>query len=129
MVTTIRLMRIIGVRPTTVFLATFRSLLQDETFRVAVSFLGAMIAAGTVVYSFVEGWTLLDSLYFSVITAATVGYGDFHPVTDIGKLYTIVYVLVTTGLLVFVLSRVAAGMIVRSQGRPRTPGDEPDEPG
>ena len=59
----------------------------------------------------VEDWTLLDSLYFSVITASTVGFGDFTPETDIGKIYTMIYVLVTTGLLLLVLSRVATEMI------------------
>ena len=41
-----------------------------------------------------EDLRLLDSFYFSVVTLATVGYGDFTPQTDAGKLFTAVYVLV-----------------------------------
>lgn len=104
-------MRNLGPGPTTVFITTFRSLMRDETFRIAVTFLGAMIALGTAVYTLVEGWSPLDSLYFAVITASTVGFGDLTPGTDVGKLYTILFVLVSTGLLLLVLSRVATEMI------------------
>ena len=75
----------------------------------------------------VEEWTLLDSLYFSVITASTVGFGDFTPETDIGKIYTMIYVLVTTGLLLLVLSRVATEMIANRVETTR-PTQDTDEP-
>ena len=113
--------------PTAAFLATFRGLLRDDAFRIAAAFLGAMIALGTIVYVIVEDWTLLDSLYFSVITASTVGFGDFTPETDIGKIYTMIYVLVTTGLLLLVLSRVATEMIANRVEIPR-PTRDTDEP-
>ena len=108
-----------GPAPTTAFLTTFRRLLRDQTFRVAAGFLAAMIASGTIVFMLVEDWSPLDSLYFSVITASTVGFGDFAPETDIGKAYTIVYVLVTTGLLLLVLGRVATEMIANRVETPR----------
>ena len=112
-----------GRGPTAAFLATFRRLLGDSGFRVAAAFLAAMIASGTVIFTLVEEWSPLDSLYFSVITASTVGYGDFAPETDIGKIYAILYVLVTTGLLLLVLSRVATEMI---SDRVRASASEPD---
>ena len=50
---------------------------------------GALIALATVFYRVWEGWSLLDSLYFSVVTIATVGYGDLAPKTALGKIFTI----------------------------------------
>ena len=38
-----------------------------------------------------ERWPIIDSLYFSVVTFTTVGYGDLCPSTDAGKLFTIFY--------------------------------------
>jgi hypothetical protein len=44
--------------------------------------LAVVICAGTVGFSAVEGFSLADSFYFSVVTITTVGFGDLHPVTD-----------------------------------------------
>ena len=52
------------------------------------------LGVGTVFYHFVEGWKWLDSLYFCVVTLATVGYGDYVPRTDLGKAFTILYILI-----------------------------------
>jgi voltage-gated potassium channel len=60
---------------------------------------GLMIAAATVVavgvlfYTRVEKWSVLDSLYFCVVTLGTVGYGDIVPTTDAGKIFTIFYII------------------------------------
>lgn len=58
-----------------------------------------ILVNGAVVYHFVEGWRWIDSFYFSVITLTTVGYGDFSPQTDWGKLFTIFYVLTGIGII------------------------------
>lgn len=55
---------------------------------------------GTIFYHIVEKLSWLDSWYFSVITLATVGYGDITPKTEIGKLFTTFYVLIGIGIIV-----------------------------
>ena len=69
----------------------------------------AIVATGTVFYSLVEGWRVLDSLYFTVITLTTIGYGDFSPTTDISKIFTMFFVIAGVsfilGLLNFVIGR------------------------
>ncbi len=67
-------------------------------FRLVASLAAGIIAVGTIFYHYVEHFKWLDSFYFSVITLATVGYGDLVPHTDIGKLFTTGYVLVGIGI-------------------------------
>src|ERR687895_2385527 len=65
------------------------------------------IISGTAFYALVEGLRFVDALYFSVVTLTTVGYGDFAPKTDVGKLFTAVYVLVGVGILLAFVTTVA----------------------
>ena len=59
----------------------------------------SILIIGSIVYHFIEGWGWIDSIYFSVITLTTVGYGDFSPQTDIGKIFTIFYIITGIGLM------------------------------
>jgi uncharacterized membrane protein YciS (DUF1049 family) len=72
---------------------------KDRAYRnLSISTL-LVLANGMIVYHFVEGWRWLDSLYFSVITLTTVGYGDLSPQTDFGKIFTIIYILTGIGII------------------------------
>ena len=58
-----------------------------------------VLGIGTVFYRFVEGFSWIDAYYFSVVTLATVGYGDLAPRTTAGKLFTTFYIFVGVGIL------------------------------
>jgi voltage-gated potassium channel Kch len=58
----------------------------------------SVVAIGVLFYHHVENWSMVDSLYFSVITLATVGYGDLVPTTDAGKIFTVFYVAIGIGI-------------------------------
>jgi len=80
----------------------FRSLwhgLKDKDFRAMFLWVLAILALGTWFYARVEHWRLLDALYFTITTLTTVGYGDFYPKTDAGKIFTIFYIFVGLGLI------------------------------
>jgi hypothetical protein len=76
-----------------------RQMAADPEGKVLVGSAGTTIAVGTVVYTVLEGWSILDSLYFSVVTLATVGFGDLTPTTDAAKLFTIGYIITGIGIL------------------------------
>jgi voltage-gated potassium channel len=84
------------------------TLRHDRQFASLALLAGIAIISGTGFYSLVEGLRLVDALYFSVVTLTTVGYGDFAPQTDVGKLFTAVYVLVGVGILLAFVTTVAA---------------------
>jgi voltage-gated potassium channel len=82
---------------------------------------GVTLASGTLFYWNVEGWGNLDSLYFSVITLTTVGYGDLAPTTAAGKVFTMLYIFVGLGLILGFVNQVAE----RSLQRRREDRNEP----
>jgi voltage-gated potassium channel len=88
-----------------------RTLWSDPQFKSLTRLTLIAITSGTVFYWLVEGLSPVDSLYFSVTTLTTVGYGDFSPDTAAGKLFTVVYVLVGVGILVAFLNRVAVQVV------------------
>ena len=93
------------------FVRAIRYAWKDPTFRFLGLLTGLVLGAGTLFYHGVEGWRWLDSLYFCVMTLATVGYGDFTPTTDIGKIFAMVYVFIGIGLLIAVFTRLAEALI------------------
>ena len=68
---------------------------------------GALVLTGTLFYWRFEDWSLIESLYFCVVTLTTVGYGDLSPTTAGTQIFTIVYILTGFGVLVALLTAVA----------------------
>ena len=88
-----------------------------------------LLVVGTFFYRQTEGWSTLDSLYFSVITLTTVGYGDLHPSTAVSKIFTIVYIFLGIGIIVLFVNKVAERAVERRQGRrSRDASDSRDAP-
>jgi hypothetical protein len=84
-----------------------RAMLRDPEAKVlAMSAIG-IIAVGSVVYMLVEHWGPIDAVYFCVVTLATVGYGDLHPTTDVGKVFTVFYILGGLGIIAGFVTELA----------------------
>lgn len=71
----------------------------------------ATIILGTAGYMVIEKWDMLDALYMTVITLSTVGYGEVHPVSEIGKVYTMFLVFFGVGFALFVAGAVVQFMV------------------
>lgn len=81
------------------FWRTLLSFWRDPAYRALLFATNFFLAIGSVAYRLIEGWSWLDSLYFSVITLTTIGYGDFSPQTNLGKLFTMAYIIIGVALI------------------------------
>ncbi len=72
----------------------------ESVKRLYISFalLLLIVLVGTAGYAVIQGWGLLDSLFMTVITLTTVGFGEIHPLTDSGRVFTIF--LIVSGMIV-----------------------------
>ena len=72
---------------------------------------------GTLGYMVIEGWDVLDSVYMTIITLTTVGYGEVHDVSEVGRLFTIFLIFVGVAFCLYVAGSVVQFMV---EGRIRT---------
>jgi voltage-gated potassium channel len=78
----------------------------------------ALVLTGTIFYWRTEDWTIVQALYFSVVTLTTVGYGDLHPTSAGTQISTIIYILTGLGVFVALLASVAQQYIKQKSERP-----------
>lgn len=57
------------------------------------------VVSGTIVFHFIEHLSWLNAYYFSVVTLATVGYGDIVPHTPAGKIFATIYIMFGIGII------------------------------
>ncbi len=91
----------------------FRALigiLKDPAVKSLTLFILLLVIVGAFFYHQVEGWSYLNSVYFCVVTLATVGYGDLAPKTNPGKIFTIFYIMIGIGAFVTFASALAQKM-------------------
>lgn len=81
---------------------------RDQDFRVLLFLLVVLLSGATVFYRHVEGWSVLDSLYFSVMTMSTIGYGDMVPSNSYSKIFTIIYTFLGVGLFASFMSKIVS---------------------
>ena len=61
----------------------------------------AVLAFNALFVRFAEGWSWIDSWYFSVVTFTTIGYGDLVPQSQLTKLILSFSLLVTFGVFIY----------------------------
>ncbi|MBI4060725.1 MAG: NAD-binding protein [Elusimicrobia bacterium] len=83
---------------------------RDRLFGV-VGMLLACLVSGTLGYHFIEGWPLFDALYMTVITLATVGYGETHPLSPAGRVFTVLLIMGGIGLATYGFSTLTSVLI------------------
>jgi voltage-gated potassium channel len=71
------------------------------------------LSLGTAGYSLIEGWRVFDSLYMTVITLAGVGYQEVHPLSDAGRIFTIIIILLGLGVVAVFFTTITQLVVQR----------------
>ncbi|MFW2332918.1 potassium channel family protein, partial [Ilumatobacter sp.] len=73
---------------------------EDREFHGLAIVLAAWVVLGTIIYTANEGWSVVESFYFCVMTLTTIGYGDLSPSGPAMQLYTVVDAILGIGFFV-----------------------------
>jgi len=63
-----------------------------KRLRQGLIILASIVAAGTIGYMYLEGWSFGEAIFMTVITISTVGYTEVHPLSAAGRIFTIVLI-------------------------------------
>jgi voltage-gated potassium channel len=66
--------------------------------------LGALMLLGTAGFMLIESYNFLEALYMTVITVASVGFQEVHPLSETGRMFTIFLILVNLGLFTYFIT-------------------------
>ena len=86
-------------------------------FRLRIYFaaFAVLLSTGILGFMFIENMSLMDSIYFSIVTMATVGYGDIHPQTEIGKILTLLVIVGGVGTFLGVIASITDYFVDRRE--------------
>ena len=81
---------------------------MDRTTHLIITILvsAILVALGTAGYMLIEGWPVLDSLYMTVITFSTVGFGEIRQLSPAGRIFTLILIVLGVGFVAYVIGNV-----------------------
>lgn len=79
--------------------------LRQLQFGLAILFF--TIVAGTAGYMIIERWHILDAFYMTMITVSTTGFSETHPLSQAGRLFTIILIILGIGSIAYTGGRAA----------------------
>lgn len=85
-------------------------------FLISVGLFLISISVGTLGYEMIEGWSFSDALYMTIITMATVGFGEVHTLSDGGRYFTMILIFFGMGTTTYAVASVVQFMV---EGRVR----------
>ncbi|MGB7686287.1 MAG: potassium channel family protein [Solirubrobacterales bacterium] len=93
------------------------AVLRDPETKALPFVAAALVLTGTIVYWRFEDWTVIEALYFCVVTLTTVGYGDLAPTSAGTQIFTIFYIVTGIGVFVALLASIAEKYIEQKSER------------
>ncbi len=73
--------------------------------------LAAFIVTGIFGYMGIEGWSLLDAVYMTILTFTTVGYDEVRPLSTEGRVFTTILMLGGVGTMLYALTAIVQSIV------------------
>jgi len=77
---------------------------------------GIIILVGGVGYWLIEGWSWVDAIYMSIITVTTVGFGEIHPLSPVGRVFTTLLIVLGVAGITYAFSALTNYVIAGELG-------------
>jgi len=77
---------------------------------VAVALL-ALVLIGVAGFHFIEGWTWFEGFYMVLTTITTIGYGEIHPLSHVGRLFNSFIIVTGVGLVLLLTGGAAQALL------------------
>lgn len=78
-----------------------------RTFLIAALILLVSIATGIIGFSVLEGYSLLNAFYMTMLVVSTVGFSEVSPLSDHGKLFASAYMIINLGIYAYIVSAIS----------------------
>jgi len=76
----------------------------NRSFVKAFLLIVVIINAGVFGYMYFEDYSFIDAIYMTFITITTVGFREIQPLSDTGKIFTIVLICFSLGIIGYIIS-------------------------
>ena len=67
--------------------------------------------SGAALIAYLEGWSVINAFYYSVVTATTIGFGDLHPTTELTKFCAIIFIPFAVGVTGYIMGQCASFLV------------------
>lgn len=79
---------------------------QFSKIYIAIGLLFLIVCIGIVGFMIVEHYNFFDAFYMTVITVATVGFQEVHPLSPAGRLFTAFLIIISFGTFAYAVSSI-----------------------
>lgn len=78
---------------------------------VAIGLILVITLIGIIGFMIIEGYGFLDAFYMTIITVATVGFQEVHPLSEPGRLFTAFLIITSFGTFAFALTAISKHVV------------------
>jgi len=75
---------------------------------ISLSLIVTSVLLGITGFMLIEGYSLLEAFYMTIITVSTVGYQVSKPLSDLGKIFVSIYIIFNVGIFAYIVTYIAS---------------------